>query len=104
VNAFLLMWMTGTPSITIAVHDFQTEMTTKNPSLLITFLGGWSKFAIENPSDKDNELMGNIAGFQSIINVYNLNKGDGMTKDRKIEKLVKMDAKELEEWIGKKLK
>jgi len=102
-NAFILKWMMGTPTITIGVQDFQSELTRKNSDLLITFLGGWSKFAIENPTEKDNQLKCNLAGFQSLLKVYTLNKGVGMKKDKKVEKLIKMNASELENWVKENL-
>ena len=74
VSAFLLQWMTGTPSFSIKMQSFQMELTEKNPDLLISFLGGWAKYALENPADKDNELAANIAGFESLIKVYTSNK------------------------------
>lgn len=102
-SAFLLKWIMGTPTITISLQSFQIELTEKNPDLMITFFGGWTKFAIENPSEKDNVIKANIAGFQSIINVYNANKGNGIKKDKKIEKLIKLNPAELEKWVIKKI-
>ena len=103
-NTFLLKWMMGTPTFSIALNDFQTELTAKNPDLLITFLGGWTKFAIENPSEKDDPIKANMAAFQSLMKVYELNKGDGIKKDKKIEKLIKLSPSDLQAWIEKNLK
>ena len=102
-NAFLMKWIIGTPTISIGLQEFQTKLTEKNPDLLISFLGGWTKFAIENPSEKDDVIKANIAGFQSIIKVYIANKGNGMRKDKKIEKLIKLNPTELEKWVRKEL-
>jgi len=74
-SAFLMQWMTGTPTVSIAVQAFQVALTEKNPDLLLNFLGGWSKFAIENPSQKDDALAANLAGIKSILTVYKNNKG-----------------------------
>ncbi|HHC79245.1 MAG TPA: hypothetical protein ENK46_05135 [Flavobacteriia bacterium] len=103
VSAFLLQWMTGTPSFSIKMQSFQMELTEKNPDLLISFLGGWAKYALENPADKDNELAANIAGFESLIKVYTSNKENGIKKDKKVEKLAKLDKTGLEKWVRKKL-
>jgi hypothetical protein len=102
-SAFLMQWMTGTPSVSIGLQAFQTKLTEKNPDLLITFLGGWTKFAIENPSEKEDVIKANIAGFQSLIKVYSANKGSGIKKDKKIEKLIKLNQEELEEWVRKEV-
>ena len=103
-NAYLMKWATGTPTVTISMQSFQVDLTTKNPELLIVFIGGWIKYAIENPDDKDNVEAGNISGINSIIKVYSDNKGNGLKKDKRIEKLIKMDASELKEWVADQLK
>ena len=103
-NAYLMLWATGTPSVTIEMQAFQMDLTTKNASLLMSFIGGWIKHVIENPNDKDNAEAGNIAGINSIIKVYKANKGNGMKKDRRIEKLMKLDESELQDWVAEQLK
>jgi len=102
-SAFVLKWIMGTPTFSIALNAFQIDLTKKNPDLLTSFLGGWSTFAIENPSEKEDMIKGNIAGFKSLIKVYAANKGNGMKKDKKIEKLMKLSPDELKAWIQKEL-
>lgn len=103
VSAFLMQWMSGTPTLTISVHAFQVELTEKNPDLLMTFLGAYSKFVIENPSQKEDTLAANVAGFQSLLKVYKNNKGKGIKKDKKVEKLLKLDDVKLKKWVKKQL-
>ncbi|WP_299106193.1 hypothetical protein [uncultured Winogradskyella sp.] len=103
-NAYLMKWATGTPTVTISMQSFQVDLTTKNPELLMIFIGGWIKYAIENPDDKDNVEAGNISGINSLIKVYYANKGNGLKKDKRIEKLIKMDASELQNWVAEQLK
>lgn len=95
--------MSGAPDFSIVVLPFQMDLTESNPDLLMSFLGGWTRFAIENPSHKDNELMANKAGIQSLLKVYAMNKGNGIKKDRKVEKLLKMEDAGLEKWIASNL-
>ncbi|PCJ96097.1 MAG: hypothetical protein COA50_07910 [Flavobacteriaceae bacterium] len=102
-NAFVLAWIIGTPSVTIELHTFQVDLTKKNSVLMTTFLGGWAKFALENPSEKNNNIKGNIAGFQSLMKVYAANKGKGIKKDNKVEKLLKRSPVELEAWVRKEV-
>lgn len=104
VNSFLLQWMTGTPTISMELGEFQTGLTADNPDLLIMYLGGWSKFAIENPAEKDNKLMANLAGVKSVINLYSKNLSKGISKNKKIEKLLKMDESELQTYVQKEIK
>ena len=103
-NAFLMQWATGTPTVTIGIQSFQLDLTKKNADLLIIFMGGWIKHAIENPDKKDNVEESNLAGITSIIKVYTANKGDGIKKDKRIEKLIKMNEIELQQWVAEKLK
>jgi len=103
-NTFIIQWATGTPSVTIEMQTFQTDLTKKNPSLLITFIGGWIKHALENPTKQISALEGNMAGFESLIKVYSKNKASGMKKDKRVEKLLDMDTSELQNWVSEKLK
>ena len=103
-NAYLMKWATGTPTVTIEMQAFQIDLAKKNSELLIIFMGGWIKYAIENPTDKDNIKAANIAGLNSVIKVYTANKGKGLKKDKRIEKLIKMDASELQNWVAEQIK
>lgn len=103
VSAFVLQWIMGTPTVSVSLLPFQIDYTAKNPGLLTSFLGGWAKFAIENPSEKDDVTKANVEGFTSLMKVYAANKGNGMKKDKKIEKLMKLNPEELKEWITKEL-
>ncbi len=104
VNGFLLQWITGAPDITIDLGEFQTGLTKDNPDLLIAYLGGWTKYAIENPSEKSNKLMGNLAGVKCVLKIYSENVGKGITKSRQLEKLLKMDESELQAYVQKEVK
>jgi len=103
VNGFLLQWITGVPDITIDLGEFQTDLTKDNPDLLIAYLGGWTKYAIETPSEKNNKLMGNLAGVKCVLKIYSDNVGKGVTKSRQIEKLLKMDESELQTYVQKEI-
>lgn len=103
-NAYLMQWATGTPTVTIEMQAFQLDLAKKNASLIMTFMGGWIKYAIENPADKKNIQASNTAGINSLMQVYTSNKENGMKKDKRIEKLLKMDKAELQNWVAKQLK
>ncbi len=102
-NAFLMQWMSGTPDVSIGLEAFQLALTEKNPDLLLSFLGGWTRFSLENPEEKDNPLLANEAGIKSILKVYELNKGKGVKKDKRVERLLSKDDQELRVWIQNKL-
>lgn len=102
-NAFVLQWIMGTPTFSIELSSFQIDLTEKNPELLTTFLGGWTKFAIENPTEKDDTIKANMEGFKSLMQVYMANRDSGMKKDKKIEKLIKLTPEALEKWVRKEV-
>ncbi|WP_298904935.1 hypothetical protein [uncultured Psychroserpens sp.] len=103
-SAFLMLWMTGSPTVSIEVSSYVIPLIESNPDLLMTFLGGWTKYAIENPDDS-SAFNGNLAGLKSLIEVYKKNKETGIEKERAIEKLIKLKSDEdLEKWLKKKLK
>jgi len=103
-NAFLMQWVTGTPTVTIEMKSFQLDLTKKNSDLLMNFIGGWVKYSIENPTEKKNTLASNITGINSIIKVYSANKDNGIKKDKRIEKLIEMSESDLQKWVVEKLK
>lgn len=103
-NAFVMQWISGTPSFSVGLMGFQMKLVEKNPQLLMSFMGGWTRFVLENPSEKDNTIAANVAGIESLIKVYKANLDQGLKKDRKVEKLASLDHDELENWVRTELK
>jgi hypothetical protein len=102
MNALLLTWLTNAPTVTVEVNTKVTPMSKKNPDLLTVFLGGWTKYSLQNSYSKD-PVKCNLAGIRSVLKVYKL--GMGVKKDKDIEKLVELDVRnELEAWIATNLK
>ncbi len=95
--------MSGTPDVSIEIRAEIVNFYDENKDLLTLFVGGWTKFALENPAIKDDVVKGNVAGLKSAIKVYK--KGISITKSPAMEKLVKIDEKNgLEQWVKKQLK
>ncbi|MBX9850906.1 MAG: hypothetical protein K2X86_04025 [Cytophagaceae bacterium] len=66
------------------------------------FLGGWTKYAIENPNSKD-DVQGSLAGLKSVIKYYKA--GNGTKKDKKLDKWVEKEKNgELEQTVKDILK
>ena len=102
-NKFLLQWVTGTDYVSMEIHADMIKHSDKNAQLLLVFLGGWAKYALENPEDKNNQKMGNLAGLHSVIAFYQKNTAY-LKKDRSVKKLIKLQEKEkLEEWVEERL-
>ena len=101
VNAFLMKWMTGSPTLKIEIRQ---EIVTflSSPDLLMAFLAGWTKYSLET-RDFSNTLKGNVAGIENVIFVYNKNK-KVLGKDREVEKYIKLQSKgKLEQEIAKRI-
>ena len=95
--ALLLAWMTNSPTVDIVVNTKVVNFSEKNPELLLIFMGGWTKYVLENSYSKDL-VKSNLAGVLSVIKVYKKNKT--LKKDKNLEKLIELNEKnELEEWI-----
>lgn len=102
-NTFLMKWLTGSPTVSINLNaDIVVKCTDKNSDLLMLFLAGWTRYALENNYSKDQQK-GYFEGFKSMINVYN--KGILIKKDKDLENLIGFYNKgELESWIKDNIK
>ena len=102
VDAFLLQWMVGTPDVSISVNGYATDMAKKNPDMLIYYMGGWSRYVIEHPEEKDS-IKFHLEAVEEVLKIY---KGmNGVKKDKKIDKLVLLQTEgKLEEYIKSQIK
>ncbi len=103
VYTFFIKWMTGTPNVSIDINLDKVNVSKNNPDLLLPFIMGWAKYALENNYSKDT-LKGNEAGIIAAVQFYETNK-KSIKKDKDIEtysKLIKNGK--LEEELRDKLK
>lgn len=99
-KALLMVWITDSPTVTLEINAAILTFTKKNPDLLLTFMGGWTKYSLLNNYSTD-QIQGNLAGLKSVIRVY---KNLSLKKDKEVEKLIELDNKgELENWVNEKL-
>lgn len=95
-KALLFAWLTNSPTVTLELNADVLTFTKKNPDLIIIFMGGWTKYSLENNYSKDN-VQGSLAGLKSVIKVY---KNLSLKKDKEVEKLIELDNNgELENWV-----
>lgn len=97
VNAFLMKWLTGSPSVTIELsQEIVTFMDCSD--CLMVFLGGWARYSLET-NDKANKLKGNLAGIESVIEFYKKNQ-ESLGKNKAIQKYMKLQEKnKLEKYV-----
>ena len=99
--ALFLAWLTNSPEVTININAKTVTFTKKNPELMMMFMAGWARYALQNGYSKDM-VRCNLAGIKSAIKVYKL--GNGMKKDKEMERLIKLDEDGgLEAWVATQL-
>jgi len=102
-NKFLITWLTGTPNITINADSRIITFIETNGELLMPFMGGWTKYSLDN-NYSDDLIQCNKAAIETVIAFYRKNRGF-LKKDKEVEKYEKlMDKGKLEEEIEKRLK
>jgi len=96
-NKFLILWLTGSPNVSIEISkEVVTFMDCAD--CLMVFMGGWAKYSLEN-GYSNNKVKGNLAGIESVIEFYELNK-KVLGKNKEIQKYIKLkDKGELEKHI-----
>lgn len=100
-NAFLMKWLTGSPTVTVDVQPYALDLYGKDPNLLMAFMGGWTRYALQHPTEKDKVVL-NTEGVKTLLNVYKLKGGKG---NKKASELVKLEEQgKLSEWVKSHLK
>lgn len=89
LNRFLIKWISGSPSVTIELLSGLAPIDC--PECLISFMGGWTKYSLENDYSK-NKIEGALAGAESSIAFYEKNKAE-LGKNSDIEKMIKQQKK-----------
>jgi hypothetical protein len=98
--ALLIGWLTNSPTVTLTMNEYVMDYTKKNSELLIIFMGGWTKYSLENEYSTD-AVQCNLAGLRSMIKVYKTGK---LKKDKKMQELADLDAAGgLEAWVKKQI-
>jgi hypothetical protein len=102
VSAFVAKWVMGSPTVTIDLNSTIFDFNKKNEGFMVLFMAASSRYVLENNYSADKKAMYRFA-MRSLIKVYN--SGQGISKDKQMEKAVKADEEgKLDEWIASKLK
>lgn len=95
-QALFFTWLSNSPTVSVEIDEKIVTFMKKNPELLITFMGGWTKYCLLNNYSKD-KVQCSIEGIKSVIRVY---KSQTLKKDKEIEKYIALEEKgELENWV-----
>ena len=95
-----MVWLTGSPTVSITLNDYTTKLTAENPDLLMVFLAGWTKYELQNKEITDATKL-NVKGVKSVLKSYGLG---GAVKNKTLDKLAKMNENDLMKWVAGKLK
>lgn len=100
-NKFLLAWVMGSPNVHLVISDKIVTFMEPNADLLLVFMGGWTKYALETKAF-DDKVGGNLAGVEAVIDFYTRNQ-KMLLKDKNVEKYIEMKNKgTLKKYIAKK--
>ncbi len=101
-DAFLMAWLSGSPSVNIELGDeMLLKIMEKNKDLLVSYMGGYTKYALQNrkPDNSFDKNKAKLAGYKALISKYSAEKS--RNKDKNVEMLSQLDSEgKLEEWVN----
>ncbi|MBD0331996.1 MAG: hypothetical protein ICV66_05015 [Chitinophagaceae bacterium] len=102
VNAFVLQWVSGSPTINVDINEQLGKIYGKNAQLLGVYLASYARNFLENKSAA-TKFSATKAGLISMMNVYK--KGIEISKSKEMDKLIKLtDENKLDDYINEKFK
>lgn len=90
-NAFLLQWISGSPSVHIELREQVMSLVENNPDLLAIYLGGWTEYTLVS-REIVPALEGHLKGMEAAVEFYEKNKAT-LKRDKGMEKLIKLKEK-----------
>lgn len=97
-NTFVLMWMTGSPNISIQLDERVVTFMGGEPWLLMAYMTGWTKYSLEHNYSNDS-IDCATAAITNVVKFYERNS-KSLDKNREVEKYAKMvKADSLKEYI-----
>jgi hypothetical protein len=100
VNAFVLKWITGSPTVNVDLSDQLGRIYGQNYQLLAIYLAGYARNMIEN-KNSPTKFAAIKAGLMSMIRVYK--KGIQITPNKEMNKIIRLTDSELDGYINEKL-
>lgn len=102
VNAFVVKWVSGSPTVTVSIDEPLMKIVGGNPALLSIYVASYSRSVLENKASPSTFLAVK-AGLLSVVKVYK--KGIGVMRNRQLDKLARMDQdSQIEDYILNMLK
>ena len=101
VNAFIIQWISGSPTVNIEITASLGKIYGKNLQLLPIYMASYARDIIEHKGTI-NKYTATKTGLISIMDVYK--KGIEMIRSKEMDKIIKMSDSELDNYIGKNFK
>lgn len=99
VNAFVLQWVSGSPTVSVEINEHLSKIYGKNIQLIGVYLASYSRHYIENKGTA-TKASATKAALTSMMNVYN--KGISIKKSKEMDKLIKQaEEGKLDEYVAK---
>lgn len=99
LNTFLMQWISGSPSVSIALVEGIAPLDC--PDCLMSFLSGWTTYSLKNDYS-DDQVACAVAGAENAIAFYQKNKPI-LGRNADMEKLLKQQKKnKLKKYIQSK--
>lgn len=88
VNAFIVQWVTGSPTVSVSISERLGKIYGNNAELLVIYIASYSRHYIENKTSA-SAFSATKAGLTSIMNVYK--KKINISKSKEMEKIIKLN-------------
>ena len=94
---FLTEWLTGCPYVHFTEYVRIDASLSNSPQLKLYYMGGWARYAIENPG-KTDKVKCCVAGIRCALKVYRNNKS--LERDQNMDEIAGVENEgKLDEWV-----
>lgn len=101
VNAFVMKWIIGSPTVSIGLSEKITNLYGKNSQLLVNYMAAYSAYWLQNKGTAVKSAAIK-AGLVSMMKVYK--KDIKIKKSKEMEKLIKLaDENKIDDYINENL-
>jgi len=87
-SRFVLMWMSGSPDVSIRMDDRLITFQGAEPAVLMAYMMGWTKYSLENNYSND-PIYAAVAGITNAVGFYEKNK-KMLRKNKELDKYGEM--------------
>lgn len=102
VNAFVVVWISGSPSVTIGLTTEIIDICEKNDGFLGLYLASYARYVLEHKTEK-GAFAPTKAAIKSLVTVYN--KGKKVKKNKLLKKAAEYEKEgKLDDFITEMMK